>query len=249
MKAEQNNRPVPNGTTITEPISIFAHQLKKPLAVARSYLEVLYNGDLGILNEKQKEYVHDALENISGMTGILTMLFDVSRIDEKKYEVVVQSTDLAAIVERAIAEMAFWAGKWHTLITLHAPRNLPRVMTDPLKIKDAVGNFISNAVKYKTPGKKGKVDIRLEKKGKFVMFSCRDNGMGISSRDTRKLFTKFFRSGEAVRIDPVGTGLGLYINKAVITLSGGDIWLKKNASGGLTFYFSLPIDKKAVVKK
>lgn len=229
---------------IAEPVSIFTHQLKKPLAVARSYLEVVLSGDLGELNDKQKEYLRDTLENINRMTGALTMLFDVSRIDEHQYRLTIKPTDIVMLVERAIAGLSFWANKWNTLITLHTPDTLPRVLADQERTKDVVENFISNAVKYRPLGEKGRVDIRLEQKGNFVMISCADNGMGVSSRDGKKIFTKFFRSEEAVRIEPVGTGLGLYINQAVVTLSGGKIWFKTNPGGGTIFYFTLPIYKQ-----
>jgi signal transduction histidine kinase len=65
----------------------------------------------------------------------------------------------------------------------------------------------------------------------------------IPKKDFKNIFTKFYRSEEALEIDPSGSGLGLYIDKAIINLSGGKIWFKRNKGKGTTFYFTLPTAK------
>ena len=99
---------------------------------------------------------------------------------------------------------------------------------------------IGEAVKYKKAGQ-GIVEITLTKKGKEIIFSCKDNGISISKKDFKKVFTKFYRSEEAMEIDPTGAGLGLYLNQATVEASGGKIWFSKNKDFGMTFYFSLPV--------
>jgi two-component system sensor histidine kinase SenX3 len=74
----------------------------------------------------------------------------------------------------------------------------------------------------------------------MVRFSCADDGIGVPEGDEGKIFTKYYRSEEAVEHDPSGTGLGLYINKAIIELSGGSIEFENRPGRGMIFSFLLP---------
>lgn len=228
---------------MSEVISIVAHQLKNPLSVIKGYLEVLLTEDFGKVNQKQKEYLSDALENVKRMAKIVGYLLDVSRIEEGKYEMKPRLTNLEKITSEVINDFSHLAQASNSKIFFKKPKKLPKVLADPLRIRQVIENLISNALKYKGAGR-GKIEISLEKSGKNVLFSCQDNGVGIPKEDFKKVFTKFYRSEQAVEADPGGTGLGLYINKAIIELSGGKIWFEKNKDYGMIFYFTLPIIKK-----
>jgi signal transduction histidine kinase len=226
---------------IAEAISIVAHQLRHPISVIKSYLEVLILEDFGKLTAKQKEYLQDALENIRRMTTTVDHLLDVSRVEEGRYELKLEPVSLVEITDSVIQELSLWAEASNCQITFKKPKEaLPPVLTDSLKIRQVVESLITNAVKYKKAGR-GKVEVSLTKRGKEIIFSCQDNGMGIPKEDFKKVFSKFYRSEEAMEIDPTGSGLGLYLNKAIVEASGGKIWFTKNREFGMTFSFSLPI--------
>jgi len=213
---------------ISEVISIVAHQLRHPLSVIKSYLEVLISQDLGEINQKQKEYLQDAISNVKRMAENVNQLLDVSRIEEGKYELKLKPFSLEKVTQFIVGDLNLWAEASNCKIIFQRPKaSLPEVLADPLRIHQVVENLIANAVKYKKPGR-GKVEISLERRGNQILFMCKDNGMGISSEDLKKIFTKFYRSEKAMEIDPSGSGLGLYINKAIIELSGGKIWFSKN---------------------
>jgi len=227
-------------TKISEPVSIVAHQLKNPISVLNGYIEVLISGEIGKINKKQKEYLTDALKNVGAMSKMVNDLLDVSKIEEGEYSVEPQSTDLIKITKEIISDLSDWAKASNCKIVFDKPKDLPPVLVDPSKIKYAIKNFIANSITYRSPGP-GMIEVKLEKKGNNIIFSCKDNGIGIPKKDFRRVFSKFYRSEEAVSLNPAGTGLGLYINKAVIELNKGKIWFKKNKGNGMTFYFSLPI--------
>lgn len=224
---------------VSDTISIVAHQLKNPISVLHGYLEVLASEELGKLNKKQKEYLSDALKNVEVISEIIKDLLDVSRIEEGKYKIKPKVVDLKKICKEIIKSFSPWARASNCEIVFNASPKLPNVYVDPSKIRYVVGNLISNAVMYKPPGP-AKVEVELKKKDNKVVFICKDNGIGISKKDFSKIFSKFFRSEEAITLNPSGTGLGLYISKAIIKLSGGEIWFKKNRNKGMTFYFTLP---------
>ena len=229
---------------ISEVISIVAHQLRHPLSIIKNYLEVLISQDLGKINQKQEEYLQDAISNVKRMAETVNQLLDVSRIEEGKYELKLKLFSLEEVAQFIIEDLNLWAEASNCEIIFQKPKNpLPKVLADPLRIHQVVENLVTNAVKYKKPGR-GRVEISLERKGNQILFTCKDNGMEISSEDLKKIFTKFYRSEKAMEIDPSGSGLGLYINKAVIKLSGGKIWFSRNKDFGMTFYFTLPIAKE-----
>lgn len=227
---------------VAEVISIVAHQLKTPLSVIKGYVEVLISQDLGEINKKQKEYLSDALENVGRMSKTVNYLLDVSRIEEGQYELKLEKISLDKVIQKIIKDFSPWLKASNCQIILKKPKKIPKVLVDPLKIRQVIENLISNALKYKNPGEE-KIEISLKKKGNKLLFSCKDNGIAIPKEDFKKVFSKFYRSEKAVELDPAGTGLGLYINKAIIELSGGKIWFKKNKDSGLTFFFTLPIAK------
>ena len=228
---------------ISEEISIVAHQLKNPISVLKGYLEVLLSEDLGKLNPKQKEYLSDVLENIRLMKEIVTDLLEVSKIEAGKYELKLEATDLEKITQDVIDNFSIWAQASNCKLIFKKPGNgFPSAKADPLKIRQVIENLISNAFKYNTGGE-GEIEISLRKIGNKIVFSCKDNGIGLIKEDAKKVFTKFYRSDKAIEMDSTGSGLGLYINKAIVELSGGKIWFKLNKKRGVTFYFSLLIAK------
>jgi two-component system NtrC family sensor kinase len=231
----------PKKTKITEIVSIVSHQLKTPLSVIKGYLEALISGDCGEINSFQKEYLSDALENVKRTSCFIDSLLDVSKIEEKQFEIKLKPAALEKITEEVLENLSVWIKASNCDIFLKKPKKLPRVLTDPDKIRQVVQNLIANAVTYKTG--RGKVEITLEKAGKKVLFICKDNGVSIPKKDFKKVFSKFYRSEEAMELDPSGSGLGLYINKAIVESSKGKIWFSKNRKAGMTFIFSLPIAK------
>lgn len=237
----EDSDPPGEKSKIAEAISIAAHQLRHPISVIKNYLEALASEDFGGLNPKQKEYIEDALENIQRTTNTIDHLLDVSRIEEGRYELKLEPISLVETTESVIREFNLWAEASNCKIIFEKPKGpLPPALTDSLKIRQVVENLISNAIKYKEAGQE-KIEIAIKKQGKEIVFSCKDNGIGIPKEDFKKVFTKFYRSEAAMEIDPTGSGLGLYLNKATVEASGGNIWFAKNKDFGMTFYFSLPV--------
>lgn len=236
----KNNHKKPK---MAEVVSIVAHQLKNPLAVLRGYLEVLIEEDFGEINQKQREYLLDAFENVKRMIKTIGNLLDVSKIEVGKYEIKPELINLEEITEGVINDFSFWTKASNCEIIFKKTKEKKLLAkADHFKIHQVIEGLISNAIKYRSLSK-GIIKISLKKLGNKILFSCKDNGIGIPKEDFKKVFTKFYRSEKAVEIDPLGSGLGLYINKAIIGLSGGKIWFKHNKNRGTTFNFTLPAAK------
>ncbi len=227
------------GHKVGEVVSVVSHQLKTPLSVTKGYLEVLLSGDMGSLTDGQREYLTDALENTNRMVNLVKDLLDVSRIEQGKMEFQPRITDLKELIDETIKGFAFLAKAQNCWITFSVKGEIPMLSIDSLKIKQVISNFIDNALNYSKG--RSSIILTLKKAGKNIVFSCQDNGVGISNEGAKKVFTKFFRSEEAIGLEPTGSGLGLFIAKAIIEKSGGKIWFKTKQSEGTTFFFSLPI--------
>lgn len=224
---------------ITEIVPVVIHQLKTPISVIKGYIEALLAGDCGKITATQKEYLSDVLENIERISSFINSLFDVSRIEDKKLEIKLDPVSLENVIAGVLKDLSRWIAANNCEVFFERPKKLPKVLTDPIRIREAIQNFISNAAIYKEI--KGKVRISLKQKGKEVIFSCQDNGIGIPKEDFKKVFNKFYRSEKSMTLDPSGTGLGLFICKAIVELSGGKIWFESKEGKGTTFYFTLPV--------
>lgn len=222
------------------PAAILGHQLKNPISVINGYLEVLSSEEIGKLNKKQKEYVKDTLENVDAVSKIINDIMDVSRIEGGAYSIHPEAVNIAKITEEIIDDFSLWIKASNLEVVLSNGKDVPLAYVDPVKAHYVIENLLSNAIRYKGSGF-GKIEVNIKKKNNKILFTCKDQGIGVPKEDFDDVFSKFYRSEQAVNIYPTGTGLGLYISKAIIELSGGKIWIEKNKGQGMTFSFTLPI--------
>jgi signal transduction histidine kinase len=115
-------------------------------------------------------------------------------------------------------------------------------MMDVEKMQIAIDNLIRNAIRYILRG--GKVTVSLKCGEKEIEFFVKDKGVGIPKQQQKRVFTKFFRGANVMRMETEGAGLGLYIAKNIIEAHGGRIWFESELGKGTTFYFTIPIKKK-----
>ena len=148
------------------------------------------------------------------------------------------------MVSEAITSLAITAKKRRIKIKVSALKSEPLLIEADLeKIKLAIQNLIDNAIKYSIPGNEVIVDLDRIKEGKnsFIEIKIKDNGIGIGKKEQKRLFSKFFRAENAVRLQTEGSGLGLFIVKNIIKAHQGKIWFESAENKGSTFYIKLPI--------
>ena len=114
-----------------------------------------------------------------------------------------------------------------------------KVLKEINRIKIILINLFSNAFKFTPKG--GKIDFETKKKDDIILLTVSDSGCGIPRRQQSKIFTKFFRADTARELDTKGTGLGLYIVKALVEALNGKIWFESKEGQGTIFYLAVPI--------
>lgn len=222
-------------------ISVAAHELRTPLGLINGYVEVLLDEDLGPLAPNQREYLEIAQRNTQRLLNLTHALLDITRIEAGRVELVLQPTDMAALVKKIAAEFRLQLETKAQSLNLQIQADLPLALCDEARATQIITNLLSNASKYSLQG--GRISISLapaEEEG-FLQLSFADNGVGIAPDDQDKLFSRFFRAGSARQTTVQGAGLGLYITRALIELHGGRIWFESKLSFGTTFHITFPI--------
>jgi signal transduction histidine kinase len=227
----------------SEFVSIVSHQLRTPLSSANWSLDLLCSKRLGELTDKQIEYLDIIKDSNDRMIKLVNDLLNVNRIDQQRLEMRPKDFDLKSLIEQTIKELIPIASVRNVTINYKNPRNLPMVFADSDRIQMVVQNLIDNAIKYsKKEG--GTIEVMSEedrKNTKMVKVTVKDDGIGIPGVFQKQVFGKFFRGDNLIKQRVEGTGLGLFIAKGIINLSGGGLDFESKENIGSTFWFTLPI--------
>ncbi len=226
----------------SEFISIAAHQLRTPLAAIKWVIKMVMDGDAGKVNEEQFGLLEKGYKSNERIIELVNDMLNVSRIEEGRFGYSFSSGDIIKELDTVIDTLDSRINEKKIKLEVDKPDKLSLVYMDPKKIILVLQNLIENAVKY-TPDM-GKIEIKIEEKGKFIKFHVKDNGVGIPKADQEKLFSKFFRAANVIRMQTEGSGLGLFMVKNIIKKHNGEIIFSSEEGVGTEFVFTLPIAKE-----
>lgn len=217
----------------SEFVSIMSHQLRSPLSSIKWLINSL----------DFKKTASPILESVETqnekMIQLVNDFLDISKIEDGALFLRPAEFSLADLVRKVVGEYQRLANSSNAVLKVFVEGEVPLVFADQERVKSVLRHLIDNAVRY--GAKAGSVEIRLERTGGFAKCSVIDQGLGINKEDRKNIFKKFFRSQSALRYQTEGTGVGLYIAKNIIDLSGGKIGFESEADKGSTFWFTLPI--------
>lgn len=230
----------------SEFVSLASHQLRTPLTAIRWILEILNGDEMGKLNKKQRELLGQAAQSNERMVSLINDLLNISRIESGRLAVEPEPIDIISLCKDIVKEIKPVYLKKRQNFSFKYEKDIPIINLDKKLIWEAVLNLLSNAIKYTE--EKGKITLDVRIKKDKLLISVIDTGFGIPDEDKSKLFEKFYRSEKAIATETEGTGLGLFMVKAVIEASAGNVWFESEEGKGSTFTISLPLTGSMKVK-
>jgi len=225
----------------SEFLRIVSHQLRTPMTILRWYAKALLRGDYGKLNKKQLEVANDIYQATLRQIKLIGSFLDVAHIEAGKITVRKEKGNIEELVNDVVSELKVLAEKMGIYLKVEKPKKeVPEFYFDYEKTREVLRNIVDNAIKYIEKGG-ATVGFKYDEKKKEVLVYVKDTGIGFSPEEKKKLFMKFSRLRNN-KVNPWGSGLGLYICKRLIEVQGGKIWAESPGKGkGSTFYFTLPV--------
>lgn len=225
----------------SEFVGIASHQLRTPLAALKWAMNILMD-DSSLDKGKQKEYLEIIKTSNERMIKLVNDLLDVSRIDQGRIDLKPEKFSLVELTQEIINEVRPLAQKNSILLTLETQGSLGEAWADPSRIHLILQNLLENAIKYTETG--GTVKAILKNQGGYLRAEIADSGVGIPAAEQSHVFQKFFRSDNVKKNQVEGTGLGLFIVKAITEMSKGKVGFESKEKQGSTFWFEIPKVKK-----
>jgi len=220
-------------------ISIASHQLRTPLTSMRWFSEMLIGGDAGPLSEEQKHFVERIYEATDRMIDLVNLLLQIARVEAGRIKVESIRLSIKDITESVVESLkSNLDEKFQNVEIITNPDPFPLIFLDQDIIWQVIQNLISNASRYSQENKT--IQISIIKKGDVIEYSVRDQGIGIPIDQRVRLFEKFFRAENALKMVPEGSGLGLSLVKSLVEGWGGKIWFESEEGKGATFFFTIP---------
>lgn len=219
-------------------ISFAAHELRGPITVIRGYLDVLDDELQPVLKNDQSELLKRLIVSSNRLSSYVNNILNASRYDRRHLKFYLTEQRLQDVYNLIKDDMQLRAVSQNRLLSIDFPATLPTVAVDLNSIGEVMSNLIDNAIKYSNEG--GQVNVSAKVIGSFVQVSVEDHGIGMPSNVLSSLFHKFYRSHRS-RETVAGTGIGLYISKAIVESHGGTVDVRSTENKGSTFTFTVPI--------
>lgn len=219
-------------------ISFAAHELRGPITVIRGYLDVLEDELAPVLQGDQEELFHRLVVSSNRLSGYINNILNTSRYDRRHLKMSLAEDTVEQIYTVIKDDMQLRAVLQNRALIVNFPKDLPTIAADRASMGEVFGNLIDNAIKYSNEG--GMIEVTAKVNGEFVEVSVADHGIGMPQSVVSQLFQKFYRSHRS-RETVAGTGIGLYISKAIVESHGGTISVRSDEGQGSTFTVSIPI--------
>ena len=215
-----------------------SHELRTPLHTIIGFSELLAEEREGPLNEKQKHFLHHIRSDSEHLLSLINDLLDVGKIEDGRADVFVEPVPLSSAIADAVAAISKAAAEKSVSVRGDCDPALV-ARADPIRLRQILGNLLSNGVKFTLPG--GEVTVSAVAENDTVRITVSDSGIGIAAEEHERIFEKFHQAGFTTTGVREGTGVGLTISRQLVELQGGRIWVESAPGFGSHFHFTLPV--------
>ncbi len=218
-------------------ISVVSHELKTPVSLIKGYAGTLRREDAMWDAETLRSSLAVIEEESDRLNELIDNLLDASRLQAGALPLSMDDVDLGALA-RSTAEKFRSQSQEHTFV-VDFPSDFPVVEGDEARLGQVLSNLLTNSIKYSPEG--GTITVSGRVLPDEVAVTVRDEGIGIAPAQQTRVFDAFYRVDDAPTRRTQGTGLGLYLAKAVVEAHGGNIWVDSEPGQGAAFSFSIPL--------
>jgi signal transduction histidine kinase len=218
-------------------VSLAVHELRTPLTIMRGYIEVFEDEISPGLNPEQQTFMHNMSASAMQLTAFVSNILNVARVEENALYLRLKEEPWGTVLTQACHDMQLRAQVHGKRLVIQIDDNLPTIAVDKVSIYEVMNNLLDNAIKYTHTQED--ILIHTYLKGNMIETTITDKGVGIPTSILGHVFDKFYRAHSS-KNSVGGTGLGLYLCKAIVTAHGGNIWVQSKEGEGSTFGFTLP---------
>jgi signal transduction histidine kinase len=216
-----------------ELLSSVSHELRTPLTSISGYVELLLEEEH---NPQQRRHLEVVQRNTVRLLSLVSDLLFAARLQSGHFALQLGPVDLRVLVEQAADAAQPYADAAGVALSVRAA-DVPPVTGERDRLAQLLDNLVSNAIKFTPAG--GEVEIALASEDGEVSIGVSDTGIGLSDEERAQVFTRFYRADSAAKAQIPGTGLGLYIAKAIVEAHGGRISVLSSVGEGTTFVVEL----------
>lgn len=217
-------------------VALAVHELRTPVTILRGYIEV-FGDELGPkLDSEQASFMHNMSASAQQLTSFVSNILNVARIEENALNLNLKEEDWKDLLTQVCKDMDLRAKVHGKKLIVKIDDGLPKVAVDRVSIYEVIANLIENAIKYTHTDEEIIIDSHM--KDGMVETTVTDRGVGIPSNVIGHIFDKFYRSHSS-KNSVGGTGLGLFLSKAIVEAHGGQIAVKSKEKEGSCFSFTL----------
>lgn len=219
-------------------VSLAVHELRTPLTIMRGYIEVFEDELRDQLTHEQAEFMNNMSASAQQLSTFVSNILDVVRIDENALVISMKEENWGEVLMASCKDIGLRAQVHGKKLVFDIAKDLPTVAVSKVSIYEVINNLVDNAIKYTHTDEP--IVISAYVKDGVVETTITDKGVGIPASLLAHIFDKFYRAHTS-KNSVGGTGLGLYLSKAIVQAHGGTIWVTSKEGQGSTFGFTLPI--------
>ena len=216
------------------------HELKTPLALMLTPIELLLGGDVGELTDDQRRTLRTSFRHGLKLLKMIGDILDLSRLAESHLRIKVADADLVPYLDGLIEQVQPLAHRRRIDLAFDTGEAPCVVWCDLEQLERVFVNLLSNALKFTPQG--GHIRVVLTDDGDVVQISVQDDGPGLSAADAERVFDRFYQADMGGARRHGGVGIGLALSRELVRLHGGKIWVESAAGQGSTFVVRLPKD-------
>jgi signal transduction histidine kinase len=236
----QNRRIQEAARLKSEFVANMSHELRTPLNSIVGFAELIADARFGPLPPRYQEFAQVMHASAQHLLQLINDILDLAKVESGRIDFQPQEVDLAAVVAETCAIVGGLVAKRRMQVTVDVDPVLAVVHLDPMRLKQVLYNYLSNAIKFTPEGGRVAVRVRAEEGDRFRI-EVEDNGIGIKPEEEHRLFVEFQQLDASTAKKFPGSGLGLSLTKRLVEAQGGTVGVRSVFGSGSTFFATLPL--------